>query len=92
MKKFTESNALSALSKLHNDGYISTKVFCKILAELGLMRKYAVESLSVYVEEEEVQGIEESAQFFEAFTPHPPETPLEDVVASWLEDAAGLCK
>lgn len=67
MKKLTTTNTIAVLNKVYEEGYLSTGVFCRLLAELGLLRRYAEENYNNLIHEDEVEGILQGEQYFEHF-------------------------
>jgi len=67
MKKFTETNVLHVLIQEHEDGYISAQTFCRMLTELGLLRRFMHEAYNDLISDDEAVSVIESADSFESF-------------------------
>ncbi|MGB8347966.1 MAG: hypothetical protein WCD86_24005 [Ktedonobacteraceae bacterium] len=46
---------------------MSTRVFCRLLAELGLLGRYAQENYNNLIHKDEVEEVLQGEQFFEHF-------------------------
>jgi hypothetical protein len=83
MKKFTATHAISVLAHAHEEGYLSTKVFCRLLTELGLLRRYMEENYNNLISEQDAEEVIEGGQIFQHF---PMSRDELDDLDTWLEE------